>query len=208
MALLRWIYLRKLMPIEELLAGAAPASKPLPASRPAAKDVASGFSRTGAPAPPAPPRVAGAPTPPAPAARAEALTDAGVKDALLAEIRKTKAVLYNTVVVQAQKIEVSGDRATFTFSATQRALREAVEQNRGWLETLAQQVAGRRIAVMSVQLEAGAPAAPAATTPAAASTDAAKADRKAALKEQALADGSVQALLEVFPAEIRDVEEM
>jgi hypothetical protein len=38
--------------------------------------------------------------------------------------------------------------------------------------------------------------------------DGAKADRKAALREQALADAGVQALLEVFPAEIRDVEEM
>jgi hypothetical protein len=34
------------------------------------------------------------------------------------------------------------------------------------------------------------------------------ADRKLALKEQALADAGVQALLEVFPAEIRDVEEI
>ena len=33
-------------------------------------------------------------------------------------------------------------------------------------------------------------------------------DKKSALREQALADASVQALLEVFPAEIRDVEEM
>jgi hypothetical protein len=35
-----------------------------------------------------------------------------------------------------------------------------------------------------------------------------KADKKTALREQALADAGVQALLEVFPAEIRDVEEM
>ena len=34
------------------------------------------------------------------------------------------------------------------------------------------------------------------------------ADKKAALKAQALADSGVQAMLEVFPAEIRDVEEM
>ena len=33
-------------------------------------------------------------------------------------------------------------------------------------------------------------------------------DKKAALKEQAIADNGVQAMLEVFPAEIRDVEEM
>ena len=34
------------------------------------------------------------------------------------------------------------------------------------------------------------------------------ADKKSALREQALADAGVQAMLEVFPAEIRDVEEM
>jgi len=37
---------------------------------------------------------------------------------------------------------------------------------------------------------------------------AADVEKQAALKEQALADTGVQALLEVFPAEIRDVEEM
>ena len=31
---------------------------------------------------------------------------------------------------------------------------------------------------------------------------------KTALREQAMADAGVQAMLEVFPAEIRDVEEM
>ena len=36
----------------------------------------------------------------------------------------------------------------------------------------------------------------------------AEAKKKSALKEQALADPGVQALFEVFPAEIRDVEEM
>ncbi len=35
-----------------------------------------------------------------------------------------------------------------------------------------------------------------------------EAERKNALKERAMADEGVQALLEVFPAEIRDVEEM
>ena len=34
--------------------------------------------------------------------------EAGLKDALLSEIRKSKVVFYNTVVAQAQKIEVAG----------------------------------------------------------------------------------------------------
>ena len=120
-----------------------------------------------------------------------------MKDALLAEIRKSKTVFYNTVVAQAQRIDVADDRVTFTFSATQRALRDQFEQNRGWLESVAQQVSGRKIAVGSVHAEAerSAPADPVAA-------------RKSALREEALADAGVQALLEVFPAEIRDVEEM
>jgi len=43
--------------------------------------------------------------------------------------------------------------------------------------------------------------------PAVAGPDAA-AVKKTALREKALADAGVQAMLEVFPAEIRDVEEM
>ena len=49
-------------------------------------------------------------------------------------------------------------------------------------------------------------AAPAAGSSAIAPKSAA--DKKAALREQALADAGVQTMLEVFPAEIRDVEEM
>ena len=43
---------------------------------------------------------------------------------------------------------------------------------------------------------------------AAAPAQAERTDRQTALKAQALADPGVQSLLEVFPAEIRDVEEM
>jgi hypothetical protein len=133
------------------------------------------------------------------------LTDAGFKDALLNEIRKSKTVFYQTVCAQAQKIEVAGDRVTFTFSSNQRTLLNMFEQNRAWLESVAQQVSGRRVTVSGVQADGGAaPADPAKNGGQAA----AAADRKSALREQALADAGVQAMLEVFPAEIRDVEEM
>jgi hypothetical protein len=123
------------------------------------------------------------------------------KDALLTEIRKSKAVFYNTVVAQAQKIEIAEDRVTFTFAAAHGTLRSMFEQNRAWLEGLAQQVAGRKIVVTSAN-GGESPTAPAAVT------ETPTPDRKTALKEQAMADAGVQALLEVFPAEIRDVEEM
>jgi hypothetical protein len=73
------------------------------------------------------------------------------------------------------------------------------EQNRGWLESLAQQVAGRKVTVTSANgVESGAAAGDTPPAP----------DRKAALREQALADEGVQTLLDVLPVEIRDVEEM
>jgi hypothetical protein len=131
-----------------------------------------------------------------------------LKDAFLAEIRKNKVAFYNTVVAQAQKIEVAGDRITFTFLPNHRALREMFEEKRAWLESIAAQATGRKLTVVAVQ---GTPTAAAETAggdarPAADQQRAA--DKKAALREQAMADTSVQAMLEIFPAEIRDVEEM
>jgi len=123
-----------------------------------------------------------------------------LKDNLLAEIRKSKQVFYNMVVAQAQKIEVAGDRVTFIFAPNQRTLRDTFDQNRPWLESIGQQVAGRRLVfVAQTQNEASASAAEPTEKPP---------DKKAVLREQALADAGVQTMLEMFPAEIRDVEEM
>jgi DNA polymerase-3 subunit gamma/tau len=184
MALLRWMHLRKLVPIEDLIASAGAADRP--SLKPA-------DSRSSVPrAMPAPPAAA---SPQAVEARTSAPSDAaGFKDALLAQIKNGKPVFYNMVVAQAQTIEAAADRVTFTFSPNQRALSTTFEQNRAWLESIAQQVAGRRITASCVV------AAPAAGVTAA--------EKKSALRQQALADAGVQTMLEIFPAEIRDVEEM
>jgi DNA polymerase III subunit gamma/tau len=198
MALLRWIYLRKLTPIEDLIAGAPTAAKPAPSPSPKSV-VASGFSRTSEP-----PK----------AETAAARSESGPKDAFLARIRDTKKVFYNMVVAQAQKIEAAADRVTFTFSPNQRALRDQFEQQRSWLDSAAKEVFGRPVAVTAVLSEsAAAPAAPSDQRPSQASPAAAPAaqkptDKKSELREKALADTAVQTMLEVFPAEIRDVEEM
>jgi len=209
MALLRWIYLRKLTPIEELIAGAAdggPEKPPLRGPGPMAPPMA----------PKTPPKLSLSPPPPAPssipppaspaAGPARATDEAGFKDALLAEIRRSNNVLYNSVVVQAQRMQVAPDRVTFTFAASQR-MGPAFEKYRPVLEETASRLAGRKVAVAADYAGAEPRAADPAEgrTPATAAADAA---RKSALKEQALADAGVQALLEVFPAEIRDVEEM
>ncbi len=189
MTLLRWIYLRKLVPIEELIAGVSTAggasqssgSRPLVTSR--------------GPSPGLPPRTASSPAVP----RSETAPSGELnKDLFLAEIRKSKAVFYNTVVAQAQRIDVTPDRIVFSFSSTQRTLKDVFEQNTAWLEGLAQQASGRKVMVASAQTDGSS----------ASTAEVAASDRKAALREQAMADAGVQALFDVFPAEIRDVEEM
>jgi DNA polymerase-3 subunit gamma/tau len=217
MALLRWMYLRKLVPIEDLIAGVPSASRgqPTPAlARPAAQSPlsskaaaaslaatarASGTSASGTSAPGTKAPGTRAPGTLAPGTLAPGTAaPSGFKDTLLAEIRKSKQVFYNMVVAQAQKIEVAGDRVTFTFAPNQRTLRDTFEQNRPWLESVGQQVAGRRIVFAAQSDVPGSPADNSQKT----------ADKKTALREQALADAGVQTMLEVFPAEIRDVEEM
>jgi DNA polymerase-3 subunit gamma/tau len=213
MTLLRWMHLRKLVPLADLLeqmgetpartpAAARPAASAPPPARPTTPP------RTSTPAPGQPARPAAAR--PAPAARSAAATPApaapagNFKDALLAEIRGSKGFFYNTVVAQAQKIDVTPERVTFSFLPAHRALREQFDQTRGWLEQTAERVAGRKVAVVAVQTDNGPAAPPAGTDPAAGSDRGGKRD----LKAEAMSSSAVQAMLDVFPGEIRDVEEM
>jgi hypothetical protein len=122
-------------------------------------------------------------------------------------VRASKAFFYNTVVAQAQKIEVGDGRIVFTFLPTHRALREQFDQSRAWLESVAERVAGYKIAVVAVQA-ASAGAATAEGVATSADANAAPGDGKRDLKAEALSSSAVQAMLDVFPAEIRDIEEM
>jgi DNA polymerase-3 subunit gamma/tau len=228
MALLRWIHLRKLVSIEDLIAGNSPASaQGASAGRPAPV-------KTAPPVPAAPvrgaalsasaPRASADKSGPQPAAPVKTppgppAGNASFKDAFLAEIRKNKVAFYSMVVAQARTIDVGADRILFTFSANQRALKEQVEQNKAWLESMAVQAGGRRVVSAIQDGSASAPVAterslespvtsPQSVTSPEPPASSPQADRKAALKAQALADSGVQAMLEVFPAEIRDVEEM
>jgi hypothetical protein len=113
---------------------------------------------------------------------------------------RAKRFVYSTVAAQAQRIEVDGDRIVFTYGPAQRVLHNQLEQYRRELEAMAADLAGRPIAVVG-QFGAAAAAAAAESAP----TDD---DRKARLTEQAKEDAAVQAMLDVFPAAIRDVEEI
>jgi hypothetical protein len=78
-----------------------------------------------------------------------------------------------------------------------------VPETRIWLDALATQLSGRKMTVTSA--EGTGPAAKAgAAEPAGGTPDK---DRQSDLRQQALADSGVQAMLDVFAAEIKDVEE-
>jgi DNA polymerase III subunit gamma/tau len=224
MALVKWIHLRKLVPIADLIAGlesgpqGAQGARPAPA-RPGAtfgSNPTSG-NRSVTPAakspsaPPAKPPAAPAATasspstskdPTEPTAKSVS-APAEFKDRFLAEVQRTNRTFYSLHVAQAQRIDVEVDRVVFTFGPVHETMRQQVEQRRGWLEQLAESVAGRKIAVTTVKGTVGA-----AIAPVAAAAPAAPVAPAGDLKARAMADDGVQALLDVFPAEIRDVEEI
>ncbi|MGE0446771.1 MAG: DNA polymerase III subunit gamma/tau [Vicinamibacterales bacterium] len=208
MVLLRWMHLRKLVPLVELLEGTGPG-----AGGPRA---GSEGPRVAAPkAPVAPARSAVAPTrstvaptrstvaPATPTAPVAPTVGGNLKDSLLAEIRRGKQLLYELAIAQARRIDVSDSEIVFTFAANQNVARGQLEQNRAWVEEATERITGRRIPV-KVVADASATAGP----PQAASSKANDAAPRRDLKAEVESSSAVQAMLEVFPAEIRDVEEM
>ena len=247
MALLKWMHLRRLVPLTELLAAGAarsePSTRPAPAAaapaaqppRPPARPRQAAAAPRSAPPParpapppaksappparPAPPPAKSAPSParsaPSPAkpapppagsaapgdAAGEGPAEADPKAAILAEIKRSKRFFHGTVVAQAQRIDLVDDRLVFAFTAGQRTLAAQLTQGRGWIESLASKVVGRKVTVAAEQDDAAAePAAEPAPDP--------RAESQRELKMAALDDEVVQALLEVFPAEIRDIEKI
>ena len=243
-------------PAGRVATGSAPPAAPKPLVPPAA---AKPTVPTATPAPPAS-RAAQSLPPPAPAAAPTPVdegeeddleaTGAGagpsVRDALLDEIKKTKAVFYRMVVAQAQRVDVSPDQVTLTFSAAHRLLGEQVEQNRPWLEALGARIMGRKPRIVVATPDGGEGAGPfpdrveapaggqgAAATPIAGAADGGEAQPRPAdgfqqaassgvpaagpsarpapsadLKARLLASPPLKALTEVFPIEIRDIEEL
>jgi DNA polymerase-3 subunit gamma/tau len=226
MALLKWIHLRKLVPLGDLIAqlekgGVTPAPRASAASTPApAPKPSSSFaarpSFTGRPASPSAPR----PSPSAPrqdaatattvasppAVPADGPLPADFKDRFLAELQRQNRTFYNLHVATAQRIEVDGGRLVFTFGPVHETMRQQVDARRGWLETLAETVAGRKVGVATAR--GAITDAPVVRAPTEVPTSTTPAPPDADLKARVLADGGVQAMLEVFPAEIREVEEI
>ena len=240
MLLLRWMHLRKLVPLIELLEGGGGSAPTRSAIAPTSSRLAPASSKlaptsnrlapTGnklappsdTPAPTrniiapttsklAPTSNTLAPTSNKPAPTSETIAPAGdtvapaaaggLKDKFLAEIRSNKNTLYSLAVAQAQRIDVTDERITFTFASNQNVARMQLDSNKEWLEGVAHRLTGRRIQVTSAQVQTE--TAPASDAAPAVAPSAPKRD----LKEEARSSPAIQAMLDVFPADIRDVEE-
>ena len=242
MALLRWVHLRKLVPLAALLDGQsggmpggggptlAPRSMPVSAARP----VPSSASPSPSPAPrpsgppagasrpsPAPPRTSGS-GPPAPAAAGPASPSAAAggsagpsqRDLLIDDVSETALARFRQaflddvkrsrgqadwgmIFMPAKRVDVAVGSVTFVYETQPKLMAGRFEALRPELSALATAIAGRPMAV-ACKVEAG----PAATAPSA------QQGEKDRLKAVAMAEPAVQKLLDVFPADIRDVEEV
>ncbi len=204
MGLLRLMHLRKLVPLGELLGMAEKGATARPVLAPRAP--------AAAPSRPAPvPVKAAPPAPPPPkAAPIASAGDSSLKDAFLAEIKSQKSTFYNLVVASAYGIEVTPEKIIFSFQPNKKNAKLQCEDQKAWLATVAEKVAGRPTPVAVVNAQADAPPAPSHLgSPVAAQRDlstvaSTKVDD---LKAEAMANSTVQAVLEIFPVDKTTIEE-
>ena len=216
MALLRWLHLRHLVPLAEViegLKGGTPIRRsgdsdsagrdplggvPTPAmrSRPSPKSQVKASPRRveQTKAAPSPVKVKSPPT-----GRATGTPSNGgeedLKSACLAALERNKKVLYGTVIAQARRIVLDGGRIIFTFGPNQKTLQDQLKGQSSWVEKTASQLAGKKIRVVVEQENVD--------EPVSVSPSAANESRKAEVMD----NPTVQAMLDVFSgSEIRDIE--
>jgi len=216
MAMLKWIHLRKLTPIEELIAHSTPGSagrsgqaSPTRPSQPSPTPQSTRHSS--APVSASAPAELRRDKPPAQSVQSAQSVPSvphSIKPALLASIRESNKAFFGMVIAQAQLVEVEGDRIVFTFAPAHKNLRPQLEAKKGWIESLAHSLTGRKMTVVAKEAAESA-AAPATRVPPVAAPSAQEKDpgRQADLRARAKAEPAVQNVLDVFGGEIEDVEE-
>jgi len=223
MALVKWIHLRKLTPLSDLIGGLESGSVKAQGPRPQAQGElrTSNFEVRSSARTPAgsstgqPGTSARGPREESESASAGARASGGgapralreedrnspidLKTGLLSSIRDQNKSFYHMVIAQAKTVEAEGDAVVFTFAPVHKGLRAQLEGRRAWLEQLAHAMTGRKIAIVTRE---GAPmAAPAEPE------DPARV-QQARLHARAKADPGVQAVLDVFGGEIEEVVEI
>ena len=210
MALLRLMHLRKLVPLSELLSGSGNVSRnsPAPAQVPSVRTVPpvpKGF----VPVVPAakgvvPSTSRGTNLGTAGTVRTEGTDSGAFKDRFLAELKSSKATFYNLVVASAYRIDATTSGISFVFLPNQRNAKGQCEEQKAWLQSTAEKVAGKPVAISIVVAEGSvAPVAPVAP----AAPDARNAPDARDLRAEAMANSTVQAVLEIFPVEKTTIEE-
>jgi DNA polymerase III subunit gamma/tau len=208
MALLRLMHLRKLVPLSDLLSGARTTVPNVPRVPEVPK---ASFSKTV----PQVPRSAPAPVSTGNAVKNDASgtagtsgspgTAEGLKEKFLSELKASKSTFYNLVVASAFRIDVSPSAIVFTFLPNQKNAKSQCDEQKAWLSQIAEKVAGRPVPISIAVADAGTQAAPAPALPAAtASATKASPDD---LKAEAMANSTVQAVLEIFPVDKTTIEE-
>jgi DNA polymerase-3 subunit gamma/tau len=203
MALLRLMHLRKLVPLTELLSGGSRAASVQNVQ--AAQNVQRVAPR---PAPTAPKLATPAanPTPHVPSPQSAD----GFKDRFLGEVKSGKSTFYNLVVASAFRIDATTSGVTFAFLPNQKNAKGQCEEQKAWLGSIAEKVAGKAVPISVVVAESGSSASarePSAELPRDRAEGAAAPKSKEDLKDEAMQNSTVQALLEIFPVEKTTVEE-
>jgi DNA polymerase III subunit gamma/tau len=204
MALLRLMHLRKLVPLSDLLTGGGRA-----ASVQSVQTVQSVQKFVPKAAPAVPVKAAS----PAPSPKLQAPSpqtgDSDFKDRFLSELKAAKSTFYNLVVASAFRIDASTSGIVFSFLPNQKNAKSQCDEQKAWLQSIAEKVAGRPVPVSITVADAG-------TSPASASAreqsgelrrDPAQKSSPDDLKAEAMANSTVQALLEIFPVEKTTIEE-
>ncbi|MSO35307.1 MAG: DNA polymerase III subunit gamma/tau [Acidobacteria bacterium] len=234
MGLLRLMHLRKLVPLGELLglaertAPRAPAQAQVPGVR-TVPNVPNAFLPKVPSVPSAPKATQQKATVPAPTSGAapgtgtlgtkapgtagtvrtvrteDRASDGSLKDTFLAEIKAGKSTFYNLVVASAYSIDVTPEKITFAFQPNKKNAKSQCDDQKAWLGTIAEKVAGRPVPVSIVIAEGDAPPAPAPSN--LGSPVAAPRGNPDEVKAEAMANATVQAVLEIFPVDKTTIEE-
>ena len=210
MALLRLMHLRKLVPLSDLLAGAPRTAVP---AVPRVPDVPKGNILKAVPS--VPPRPT-APVETRNPVRNEASGTTGspgtsgsgsadvLKEKFLSELKASKSTFYNLVVASAYRIDVGPSGIVFSFLPNQKNAKSQCDEQKAWLQSIAEKVAGRPVPVSIAVAESGTQPAPA---PASLASPASPASPAHDLKAEAMANSTVQAVLEIFPVDKTTIEE-
>ena len=221
MALLRLMHLRKLVPLSDLLSGGARTSVP---GVPRVPEVPKGL----VPKVPGVPNVPSVAKPLAPPGTGNVRNQTsgtfgtpgtfgpgssdGLKEKFLSEVKAAKSTFYNLVVASAYRIDVGPTGIVFTFLPNQKNAKSQCDEQKAWLQSIAEKVAGRPVPVSIAVADAGTPPSPASAAAREPSgelrrDEPGKKSSPEDLKAEAMANSTVQAVLEIFPVDKTTIEE-